>query len=322
MPCWNSRDTVREAVDSVLRQTWRDFELVVFDDGSDDGSAELVAAIHDPRLRLVRASRHQGYAVLLNQGIAEARGELLARMDADDVCHPARFALQIQLLRQSPPVAVCGTWARRFDVRGPLDEIRPPTAHDDIACLALHAAPFVHPSVMFRRSALPAGDAYDPSYSPAEDYHLWARLLVDHRGANVPRVLLNYRASPGQASRVMAPRKIQAGAAVRRTQLARLQLHPDEPTFALHEAVFEGSWHPGEVFVASAIAWLGTIARANDAIGAFPRRALRRQLAIRARSLCQVGVRPATKAWRMFRESELGRDLSSFTSAARILCRL
>jgi glycosyltransferase involved in cell wall biosynthesis len=323
LPFWNARETLGEAVESVLRQTWTDFELLLLDDGSDDGSTVLVTAIRDARVRLVRSSRHRGYAVLLNEGIAEARGEFIARMDADDVCHPARFARQIRLLRGTPDLAVCGTWARRFDATGPLEKIRLPPEHDDIACLALHAAPFVHPSVMFRREALPQdAEAYDASYSPAEDYHLWTRLLKDRRGANIPKVLLDYRASPGQASRVMAPEKIVAGAAIRRMQLERLDLEPDGPTFALHEAIFEGKWQPGEEFAASAIAWMETLVRANDDIGAFPPKALRRHLAIRARSLCQVGVRPAAKAWRMFRDSELGRELSAFASAAHIVCRL
>jgi hypothetical protein len=227
------------------------------------------------------------------------------------------------LLSEAPEIVLCGTWARRFDASGPLDDIRPPADPDDVACLALHAAPFVHPSVMLRRDAMPAGsDLYDPSYSPAEDYHLWARLLAHHRGANVPRVLLNYRASPGQASRAMAPRKLLAGAAIRRMQLTRLELHPDDATFALHEAIFDGNWESGETFAASAIGWLGRVVRANDATGAFPRKAFRRHLAVWTRSLCQVGVRPASRAWRLYRDSELGRELSAVASAARILGRL
>jgi GT2 family glycosyltransferase len=323
MPFWNARRTLGTAIDSVLRQTLQDFELLLLDDGSDDGSADLVAATQDQRIRLVRSDRHRGYAHLLNQGIAEARATLIARMDADDICHPERFAQQIRFLGQSPDIALCGTWAQRFDDTGTLDDIRSPADPDDIACLALYASPFVHPSVMLRREALPTGpDVYDASYSPAEDYHLWARLLTYSRGANIPRVLLNYRASPGQASRVMAPKKILAAAAIRRMQLAKLDLHPDEATFALHEAVFDGSWQPGEAFAVSATAWLGTIARANDDIEAFPRKALRRQLAVWTRSLCQVGIRPASKAWRVYRDSELGRELSVLASAARIVCRL
>jgi hypothetical protein len=197
MPIYNAERYVREAVASILRQTFTDFELLIFDDGSSDRSAAVAeeACGGDPRVRLFRES-HAGYATWLREGVRHARGEFIARMDADDVCRSQRFALQLDFLRRHPACSAVGGAVLLIDPEGrPIRELRAPLAHEEIDALLLRGRgdAVVHPAVMLRRAALVAAGGYRPETEPAEDLDLYLRLAERGRLANLPDTLLDYR---------------------------------------------------------------------------------------------------------------------------------
>jgi hypothetical protein len=197
MPVYNAERYLREALASVLRQTFTDFELLVFDDGSSDRSASVVEETcgSDPRLRLFRAS-HAGYATWLREGVRQARGEFIARMDADDVCRPQRFALQLDFLRRDPACSAVGGAVLLIDPEGrPLRELKTPFAHEEIDALLLRGRgdAIIHPTLMLRRVDLIAAGGYRPEAEPAEDLDLYLRLAERGRLANLPDTLLDYR---------------------------------------------------------------------------------------------------------------------------------
>lgn len=203
MPVWHARlDYFGEAVESVLQQTLPDWELVIVEDPSPLSVAASVAQLQDGRLRLVRNAERTSLVAQLNRGLAEARGQLVARFDADDLCEPQRLDLQSQYLAEHPKIDVLGSQISIIDREGRLfANRRYPCAHEEIVAALRRYNPLAHPSVMCRRSVLAdAGGYRQITYRGAEDYELWCRLA--HQGkrfANHSRPLLRYRVQPGQS---------------------------------------------------------------------------------------------------------------------------
>jgi glycosyltransferase involved in cell wall biosynthesis len=187
-------DYFRQAVASILTQTLGDFELLVVEDPAPRQAAPLLASYSDSRIRHIRNAARTGLVQQLNQGLAEARGELVARMDADDVAEPDRLLKQCELLRREPGVAVTGSQVRIIDELGRHRGYGPyPLTHEAILAAMPRFNPLAHPSVMFRRDVVKNAGGYQYQLHN-EDYELWSRLAVSgHRFANHPEPLLRYR---------------------------------------------------------------------------------------------------------------------------------
>lgn len=197
LPVFNAAAYVRQAVESVLAQTFSDFELVVIDDGSTDGSDRLLSELArmDSRIRLL-AQENQGYSRTLNTAFQLAGGEFIARMDADDICLPMRFELQRQFLTDHPEIGVVGSRVLLIDPEGaPVCESFLEQHHEEIdRChMAFCGSAIAHPSVLIRASLLGDVGGYRTEFEPAEDLDLWLRLAERTRLANIPQALLKYR---------------------------------------------------------------------------------------------------------------------------------
>jgi len=198
LPVYNAERYLREAIDSVLAQTFGDFELIAIDDGSSDRSPAILReyAARDPRVRVI-ARANGGIAAALNDGLAVAAGSLVARMDADDISLPQRLALQVEYLRAHPECVLLGSRALLVDPYDtPLYESSNPTDHDAIEQLLLHGDGWavIHPTAMMRTAAVRAAGGYRSQYVPIEDLDLFLRMLEQGgRAANLPAVLLRYR---------------------------------------------------------------------------------------------------------------------------------
>ena len=209
MPAFNAAETIARAVRSVLAQTYRDFELIVVDDGSTDETAAEVRAAANGDLRVrVLGFPHSGIVSALNAGIAAARGELIARMDADDEMDPRRLEAQVALLAERPDIGVVGCLV---EFGGDRDEAVGYALHvdwlnslcepDEIALHRFVESPVAHPSVTFRRVLVDRLGGYVDSDEP-EDYELWLRWMdAGVRFAKVPEVLLRWNDSPTRLSR-------------------------------------------------------------------------------------------------------------------------
>ncbi|HXK21909.1 MAG TPA: glycosyltransferase [Myxococcota bacterium] len=199
MPMRDSSRYVAEAVESILAQSFGDFEFLIFDDGSSDDSCEIVRrhATHDRRITLFQGSA-VGYAVWLREGMRRARGELVARMDADDVSHPERFARQVQYMQEHPECVALGADVMLVDPeRRPIRLHRVPREHAEIErALWLASGPMPHPVVVLRRNAVLAAGNYRTDQLWAEDLDLFLRLSEVGRLANLPEVLLEWRRHP------------------------------------------------------------------------------------------------------------------------------
>jgi glycosyltransferase involved in cell wall biosynthesis len=201
MPVYNCGRYLAEAIHSILDQSFTDFELIVVNDGSTDDTEDVIRSIVDDRIRYM-AGPNQGISTALNTGLAMARAPLIARMDGDDVSLPSRLQEQVTFLRSHPEVGMVGTWATVTDMHGePVSALRHPCTHARISYSLLYDSPFVHPSVMFRRSVIDAVGTYDTSARTYEDLDLWSRMMGVTRFANIPVELIRYREVPTSISR-------------------------------------------------------------------------------------------------------------------------
>jgi hypothetical protein len=192
MPVFNGERYLREAVASILNQSYGDFEFLIIDDGSTDRSAAIIDSYRDPRVRLVRHQANLGLVPTLNRGLELARGKYVARMDCDDISLPDRFAKQVALLEAAPEIGVCGGWIEYFMGRELVLEL--PAEDQAIKQALLTFNPMAHPTVMIRASVIERHRIrYDPDYPHVEDYELWSRLAALTGFANIPEVLLKYR---------------------------------------------------------------------------------------------------------------------------------
>lgn len=200
MPLYNVAPYLREAMDSILAQTFLDFELIVLDDCSPDNSAEILDTYTDERIVRYRGEKNVGLSNVLNVGMAMARGELIARMDSDDISTPERLATQVAYLDAHPEVDLCScgmelfgakqeTWVRETNV-------------EDVKITALFHSPILHASSMWRREAFErVGLRFLQEMVPAEDYDMWTRAMAAGlRLVNIPQVMYLYRIHPSQAT--------------------------------------------------------------------------------------------------------------------------
>ena len=195
----NCASYLAESIDSILNQTFRDFEFIIVDDASTDATPQILAdyAARDSRIRLLCNEQNLKLAASLNVALGIARAPLIARMDGDDWAYPSRLELQYAYMKAHPQIDICGTAIECFGDQTGI--ISWPEHHDVIATLLLFFNAMAHPTVMGRKEAFSFG--YNPIYHKAQDYELWSRLLFEHgcRFGNLPDVLLRYRsdAKPG-----------------------------------------------------------------------------------------------------------------------------
>ena len=193
MSVYNGEKYLRPAIESILNQTFSDFEFIIIDDGSTDESAAIINSYNDARIRLIQ-QENKGLTLALNVGLRAARGKYIARMDADDISHPSRLARQLAYLSQHSEVGVLGTAVQIIDDSGNASgKSRYPTSHEVIRWHLCFNDPIMHPTVMMRRGVVIRAGGYNADMVTAQDYDLWRRLSNVTRLANMNDVLLFLR---------------------------------------------------------------------------------------------------------------------------------
>lgn len=194
MPVYNAERYVAEAIESILNQTYRDFEFIIINDGSTDQSEEIIQRYNDSRIVYVRNERNIRLVATLNKGIKMASGKYIMRMDADDISSIDRMKLQVEFMELHPEVGVCGSFLSVFG-----ETIKPylskrPKNDKDIRSSMLVNNPLGHPNVIIRKSVLVKNDIwYDENYYRMEDWGLWISLMPYCKFYNIQKPLLRYR---------------------------------------------------------------------------------------------------------------------------------
>lgn len=225
MPVYNAEQYVGEAIESILNQTFIDFEFLIFNDGSTDNSAEIVQhyADKDKRIIFYNYTENTGYLKHLNEGIDKAKGKYIARMDADDISLPQRFDKQVQFMEENTEVILLGTGYKAFPNQ---DFVWLPQEKDaDIRVQLLQECAFAHPTVLIRTSVLKNNRLYyNQVYYPAEDYHFWVMLSSYGKMANLTEILLLYRIHEKQISNIQSLVQQENTKKIQLLQFSRLDI--------------------------------------------------------------------------------------------------
>lgn len=235
MPVYNAEKYLNEATNSILNQSFTDFEFLIINDGSTDDSKRIIQSYNDRRIRYVENEKNLGLIETLNKGFDLALGEYIARMDADDISLPNRLEEQVRFLESSPDIGIVGSQIKTIgDIDGYIR--RRPTNPDEIKCALLFDTPLAHPSVVIRKKVFADnGLKYDPDFKHAEDYELWTRAVDCTKAANIDKVLLYYRIHQKSVSHTYHEEQSCGAELVRTTQLKKIGITPTAEELILHQ---------------------------------------------------------------------------------------
>ena len=280
MPLYNGKPYVVAAIDSVVRQTFADWELLVIDDGSTDGGLELVKSTYaDVRIRPLANAVNRGVAYTRGVGIAEARGEYLAWLDCDDIIMPERLEMQLDFLRRHPEIGLCGTWIERFG--GDDHSVsRPPTNPELLRCMLLFT-PIVPNATVVLRLALVRqyGISYDHELPIAEDYDFVLQCSQHFSVGMVDQVLYRYRVTENSLMERYDAAEDKAFAAVKVVHaraLAAFGLQAMDRELRMHRALNSALIFDNYSDYTATFRWLLGLLDRNDRTGYYDREALRK----------------------------------------------
>lgn len=284
MPAYNAEKYIKEAVDSILSQTFRDFELIILNDASSDATEDIILSFDDPRIVYVKNEENLGVAGTLNRGLELAKGEYIARMDADDISLPERFEKQAAFLDGNAAVAVVGCAVERFCGEESMGVRRFSAGAEMLRIDTLFGCPLAHPGVMFRTAAIRELGGYDVAFEGLEDYALWWKVSGKWDLAALPQVLLRYRIHPGQVTQKPTKAKEQRMLLLKKGQLEALGLSSEEPLAQSFYDYCMGSRPEDKESVKTFCLYLEKIIAANESSRVYDGSLLKKYLAGVARS--------------------------------------
>lgn len=291
LPVHNGEAYLREAIESVLNQTFSDFEFLIINDGSTDRTGVIILSFTDPRIRCLNNPECLGLVKTLNRGLSEARGEYVARMDADDICMPERLALQVDYLDRHPEVGILGGQTIDFNDRRRKHYFRY-TDHDDIGASLLFSTTLCHPTVMLRTSMIrPYHLWYDESALHCEDRELWIRSCRLVKVANLDAVVLYYREHDQSVNSLYREVQREHGEKLVRQMLEDLGLSPTDAEIKLHWGSRPRAGVSANDFLKRHQTWLLLLLRQNRKTNRFCRDALARVIHDRWFRLCAANNR-------------------------------
>ncbi|MHB8753369.1 MAG: glycosyltransferase [Candidatus Acidiferrales bacterium] len=229
MSVFNGQAFLAEAIESILNQTFRDFEFIIIDDGSTDKTAEILSvyARDDARIRVIH-HENKGRTASLNIGISVAKGDYIARMDADDIALPDRFQQQIDFLERYAEIGLLGGAIDLIEDTGRvLRTVQPPVEDSEIKSMMLHSNPMWHPSVVMRKDVAVAAGGYRKAFKESEDYDLFLRIGERSQLANLANPVLQYRVHAKQVSVRNMRHQVECLLAARAAASLRKRGRPD-----------------------------------------------------------------------------------------------
>jgi len=316
MPVYNGQRFLREAVESVLNQSFTDFEFLIIDDGSTDGSPEIIRSYSDPRIRRVTSDSNLKLPATRNRGLELASGRYLANMDCDDVSRSDRLLTQFRFMESHPEVGACGSWVRMICYRGNAikrrETIKYPMSPAQIKSGLLFDQPLANPSAMMRLTAVrSAGLIYEPEHlAGLEDWGFWQKASFCFDLANIPQVLLDYRFFEGNLSNRSGDQRKEIIKLINRRNLEKLGVG-----FSPHETMMHcvNAVTGDRVQLSDYHQWLESLARANRIKNIYPREEFDRTVAEQWWSACLQNTRLGPAAWMIFWQGPLSRKAAPGT---------
>ncbi|WP_343530706.1 glycosyltransferase family 2 protein [Pedobacter sp.] len=238
MAVYNGEKYIKEAIESVLNQSYTDFELLIVNDGSTDGTLNIIAGFVDPRIRLLHNDGNKGLTYTRNHGVREARGKYFAILDSDDIAMPKRLKLQVEFMENHPSVAICGGQAVFID--GQSNEMtgyRVPIGENISHWLVIHNA-FINSTLMIKTSVMREMGGYR-EMAPAEDYDLSFRISFKYQVANLSEKLVAYREHGNNISRLQTEKLSNAECQIIEHIHSCLNIPLDQELIKIHHNVLK-----------------------------------------------------------------------------------
>jgi glycosyltransferase involved in cell wall biosynthesis len=264
MGVYNGGIYLREAVNSIINQTYDNFEFIIIDDASTDDTNAVLDSFNDARIKIIKNESNLGLTRSLNKGLQLAQGKYIARMDADDISDRKRFERQVKFLEENTHIDLCGTWKSLVNDPQRISEY--PVTHDEIKLALLSHNPFAHPSVMWRKDVFDKlGLSYNEEYVTSQDYELWNRAVYRIQTANIPENLLFYREHELQITNFKQQHQSGNATKIKLKQLNFLDLKPNSSEELAHLCVFDGLFKKfsDAEYVKAADGWMLKIFKAN-----------------------------------------------------------
>lgn len=322
MSVYNGAQYLKEAIESILNQTFSDFEFIIINDASTDSSRKIITGYKDPRIVLVDNAANLGLTRSLNKGLNLAQGEYIARMDSDDICLPDRLIKQVQFMDANPEIGVCGTWVKIIGERN--GEIwKYPSRPRVIKCMLLFGPVLAHPTAMLRMEAFKKyGLLYNTEFKRTQDYELWARAANYLPFSNLQQVLLLYRLHPSQVGRNHRRDQDNLAGIVRMSLLEQLGIRPTPEEFELHQSLSTLNINPEKEWVNQTEIWLRKLKDANEKALVYQEPAFSQVLASRWLLACNVGAVLGMWSWKRFWDSEFsGQALSNLKAVSKLFVK-
>lgn len=271
MPVLNDEKNLRDSIQSILTQTFNDFEFIIIDNGSTDRSKEIITSFQDSRIQLICNQKKMGLSASLNTGIKGSRGEYIARMDADDISLPTRLAKQISFMNSHLDIGICGTWIKLLgELNGHIWKYhsKPQILRSELFFNNV----FAHPTILMRRKWMLENQLfYDPASVKTEDYDLWVRCSQHFPMTNIKEVLLQYRVNSKQLKEHLTDEQQKYPNLVRIKQLNALGIQPTKDEVCLHQKICTNKiYGNNDLFYIVAKQWLDKIKKINKKALRYP----------------------------------------------------
>jgi len=305
MPVYNGEKYLREAIGSILSQTFKDFEFLIINDGSTDNSVKIIESYDDPRIRLINNESNLKLVVTLNKGLLLSRGEYIARMDCDDISNQKRLELQVKFMDSHTTVGICGTWVETIGDQ-PGITFRYPTDSKKIQSRLLFDSPLAHPSVIFRKIFLEQfGLKYEVNDLYAEDWSMWQKCSFIFPIINIPRVLLKYRITEQSMSRSNADKQLEVIKKVHEKNLQTLCGDVADTDIDIHTKLGMWQFTSNRSFIEKSEKWLIKLKYFNELRNIYPKQEFTYILAERWFFVCNAATGLGLVTWSMYWDSPL-----------------
>lgn len=270
MPVYNEEKYIAESIDSILNQSYENFEFLIINDRSTDKSIEIISNYNDSRIRIINNKKKLGLSRSLNKGIKLANGQYIVRMDADDISLPERLTYQVEFMNRNPEIGICGTWIKTF---GFLKEKiwRYPINSHTVKIEMLFNSPIGHPTVIMRKELLNKfGLCYSRKYTYAQDYNLWGKTVDHFPCANIGEVLLLFRTSRQKFRRYYRAEFQKFPKLIRQRQLRKLGINPTKQELNFHQKISLHKLEINDFSLRKIEAWFEKLKEANQKSKRYP----------------------------------------------------
>ncbi len=314
LPVYNGEKYLREAIDSILNQTYTDFEFLIINDGSTDRTEEIILSYTDPRINYVKNEQNIKLIATLNKGLKLAKGKYIARMDGDDVSLPARLEKQIGYMEKHPEIGLCGSYIQTLEA-GSEYIIKYQTESDQIKFRLLFDTHFPHPAAVLRKSVLTENNLeYELKYIHAEDYVLWNRMALHTGLHNIPEVLVLKRSHDEQVSIVHNDLQQQVMSGFRKELMEMVMGKIDEQSYKLYEALLSGEYPEKNSDAVAVLKFLNAFVLANRQKQVYNKAILQKYFDSLAYSIAYNSSALGLYIWMIYFNSEFASEQSYITN--------